>query len=222
MGDLKSIMLTFGSPSFCIRIFTHPAQHIIYSYSSTTLPPPSYNHKKITNKSRTSLQLVTAQTQLYRLLCSWLTILIFKDTVFYIRFYKQTTQNLKIKKDEVAENSATSFPVPRAGIEPAWKWIHWCLRPARLPIPPSGHCECKSSIIFWTMQMDSTCRYLFFYLFSQKKQEFIMENYKKFPINVSQEIFHIKFFVQGRIHNCNNLYIAYKNSPPAYLFLQSS
>ena len=28
--------------------------------------------------------------------------------------------------------------VPRAGIEPAWRLIHWCLRPARLPIPPSG------------------------------------------------------------------------------------
>ena len=28
---------------------------------------------------------------------------------------------------------------------------HWCLRPARLPIPPSGqllNCECKGSIIF--------------------------------------------------------------------------
>jgi hypothetical protein len=29
--------------------------------------------------------------------------------------------------------------VPRAGIEPARICIHWCLRPARLPIPPSGH-----------------------------------------------------------------------------------
>ena len=30
------------------------------------------------------------------------------------------------------------FSVPRPGVEPGWKWIHWCLRPARLPIPPSG------------------------------------------------------------------------------------
>ena len=28
--------------------------------------------------------------------------------------------------------------VPRAGIEPARTFIHWCLRPTRLPIPPSG------------------------------------------------------------------------------------
>ena len=29
--------------------------------------------------------------------------------------------------------------VPRAGVEPACQRRHWCLRPARLPIPPSGH-----------------------------------------------------------------------------------
>ena len=28
--------------------------------------------------------------------------------------------------------------VPGAGIEPAQHCYHWCLRPARLPIPPSG------------------------------------------------------------------------------------
>jgi hypothetical protein len=28
--------------------------------------------------------------------------------------------------------------VPGAGIEPAQHRCHWCLRPARLPIPPSG------------------------------------------------------------------------------------
>jgi site-specific DNA recombinase len=32
-----------------------------------------------------------------------------------------------------------SFSVPGAGIEPAQHCCHWCLRPARLPIPPSGH-----------------------------------------------------------------------------------
>jgi hypothetical protein len=31
-----------------------------------------------------------------------------------------------------------SFLVPGAGIEPAQHCCHWCLRPARLPIPPSG------------------------------------------------------------------------------------
>jgi hypothetical protein len=29
--------------------------------------------------------------------------------------------------------------VPGAGIEPARENSHWFLRPARLPIPPSGH-----------------------------------------------------------------------------------
>ena len=29
--------------------------------------------------------------------------------------------------------------VPRAGVEPARHCCHWCLRPARLPIPPPGH-----------------------------------------------------------------------------------
>ncbi len=31
--------------------------------------------------------------------------------------------------------------VPGAGIEPAQHRCHWCLRPARLPIPPSGQCH---------------------------------------------------------------------------------
>ena len=30
--------------------------------------------------------------------------------------------------------------VPGAGVEPAHPFGHWCLRPTRLPIPPSGHC----------------------------------------------------------------------------------
>ena len=33
---------------------------------------------------------------------------------------------------------SSSFSVPRAGIEPARYCYHWCLRPARLPIPPPG------------------------------------------------------------------------------------
>ncbi len=40
----------------------------------------------------------------------------------------------------------SAFFVPGTGIEPVWRLIHWCLRPARLPIPPSGRCAlaCKS------------------------------------------------------------------------------
>ena len=37
------------------------------------------------------------------------------------------------------------FFVPRPGVEPGWMLLHWCLRPARLPIPPSGHCGAKVS-----------------------------------------------------------------------------
>ena len=42
------------------------------------------------------------------------------------------------KKEETDENSVSSVSVPGAGIEPAQYCYHWCLRPARLPIPPSG------------------------------------------------------------------------------------
>ena len=43
--------------------------------------------------------------------------------------------------------------VPRPGVEPGWILLHWCLRPARLPIPPSGHlffskCAAKVVLIF--------------------------------------------------------------------------
>ena len=33
------------------------------------------------------------------------------------------------------------FVVPGAGVEPAQPRGHWCLRPARLPIPPSGQSD---------------------------------------------------------------------------------
>ena len=46
-----------------------------------------------------------------------------------------------------------SLLVPRAGIEPAWKWIHWCLRPARLPIPPSGLLRRKGKRFVWIVQI---------------------------------------------------------------------
>ena len=40
--------------------------------------------------------------------------------------------------------------VPRAGVEPARACTHGCLRPARLPIPPSGqllNCDTKVAFI---------------------------------------------------------------------------
>jgi hypothetical protein len=42
------------------------------------------------------------------------------------------------KKEETDKKSVSSVSVPGAGIEPAQHCYHWCLRPARLPIPPSG------------------------------------------------------------------------------------
>ena len=52
--------------------------------------------------------------------------------------YQQTNELRNPKKEN--EESFSTFPasVPRAGIEPAQHRCHWCLRPTRLPIPPSG------------------------------------------------------------------------------------
>ena len=64
----------------------------------------------------------------------------------------------------IAQHLAFIF-VPRAGIEPAWRLIHWCLRPARLPIPPSGHllkpylflnCGCKGTVFFHICKLFGT------------------------------------------------------------------
>ena len=52
--------------------------------------------------------------------------------------FKNTNVLQEQKKEETDENSVSSFSVPGAGIEPAQHRCHWCLRPARLPIPPSG------------------------------------------------------------------------------------
>ena len=52
----------------------------------------------------------------------------------------QGTNKLRGEEKKSGESFSTfSASVPRPGVEPGWKWIHWCLRPARLPIPPSGH-----------------------------------------------------------------------------------
>ena len=52
----------------------------------------------------------------------------------------QQTNELRGFKKEIGESFST-FPdsVPGAGVEPARVLPHRCLRPARLPIPPSGH-----------------------------------------------------------------------------------
>ena len=52
----------------------------------------------------------------------------------------QNTKDLEKEKPEDQDDfSLSSGSVPGAGIEPAQHRCHWCLRPARLPIPPSGH-----------------------------------------------------------------------------------
>jgi site-specific DNA recombinase len=52
----------------------------------------------------------------------------------------QNTNDLQDKKkEETDKKPVSSVSVPGAGIEPAQHCYHWCLRPARLPIPPSGH-----------------------------------------------------------------------------------
>ena len=56
-----------------------------------------------------------------------------------LEYIFQETNVLKgEKKEETDEKSVSSVSVPGAGIEPAQHRCHWCLRPARLPIPPSG------------------------------------------------------------------------------------
>ena len=63
-----------------------------------------------------------------------------------------------------------SFSVPGAGIEPAQHCCHWCLRPARLPIPPSGRVgHAVMRLCSLAVCENRTFFYLFpfiFYLFS--------------------------------------------------------
>ena len=53
----------------------------------------------------------------------------------------QETNKLQGKKNKKSSEKSEDFNwVPGAGVEPAHPFGHWCLRPTRLPIPPSGHC----------------------------------------------------------------------------------
>ncbi len=52
--------------------------------------------------------------------------------------YQQTNELRGCKKEKGERNTSFSNSVPRPGVEPGWMLLHWCLRPARLPIPPSG------------------------------------------------------------------------------------
>ena len=57
-----------------------------------------------------------------------------------LEYIFQETNMLKgEKKEETVNNSVSSVSVPGVGIEPTQPCGYWCLRPARLPIPPSGH-----------------------------------------------------------------------------------
>ena len=51
----------------------------------------------------------------------------------------QETKHLEGRKKRKSSHNREDFDsVPGAGVEPAQPCGHWCLRPARLPIPPSG------------------------------------------------------------------------------------
>ena len=60
--------------------------------------------------------------------------------------YQQTKQLQEPKKVLGRRFEPSPQSVPRAGVEPARVLPHWCLRPTRLPIPPSGlEKRCKDS-----------------------------------------------------------------------------
>ena len=52
-------------------------------------------------------------------------------TIFEVLAKRKTLRALNI-------NYLQGSVVPGAGVEPAHPFGHWCLRPTRLPIPPSG------------------------------------------------------------------------------------
>ena len=58
-----------------------------------------------------------------------------------VRVFSEDTEKNRVSCLALALHSHSVF-VPGAGIEPAQPCGHWFLRPARLPIPPSGQ-------IFW-------------------------------------------------------------------------
>ena len=71
------------------------------------------------------------------------------------KFYKTqpffcTRHNRKVL--QIIDLQDFIFIVPGAGVEPARILLHWCLRPARLPIPPSGLKRCKGREIFWNFK----------------------------------------------------------------------
>ena len=63
-------------------------------------------------------------------------------------FGNKTGTFLKGEKDKsFIINYLSFYLVPRPGVEPGWMLLHWCLRPARLPIPPSGlFCLCGAKV----------------------------------------------------------------------------
>ena len=65
-------------------------------------------------------------------------------------FWEHTNKKKRVKY--LIFKYLTLFLVPRPGVEPGWMLLHWCLRPARLPIPPSGlvsQLRCKGKHIFY-------------------------------------------------------------------------
>ena len=86
----------------------------------------------------------------------------------------QETNKLQGQKNKKSSEKSEDFSwVPGAGVEPAHPFGHWCLRPTRLPIPPSGHAgsgrqpcwkmNCKGIIICFKKQYGKKGMYLSFH-----------------------------------------------------------
>ncbi len=50
--------------------------------------------------------------------------------------------------------------VPRAGVEPARTCVHWCLRPARLPIPPPGLLNFAMQIYIFEIRLQKNISFI--------------------------------------------------------------
>ena len=76
---------------------------------------------------------------------------------------------------QVLENQALAFClVPRVGVEPAQVLPHWCLRPARLPIPPSGHLALLVNIAGAKIEKNVTFVNIFFAFDGQLLDKFFV------------------------------------------------
>jgi hypothetical protein len=87
-----------------------------------------------------------------------------------IPIYDYSTNRVNQKRSESARNCSRtrshshSFSVPGAGVEPAQYCYYWCLRPARLPVPPSGQIliarSCHQGVLLDCENRKNICYYI--------------------------------------------------------------